>query len=39
MSEMQVSHPHKTTGKIIIFYNLTFMSLDSRREDKRFWTE
>jgi hypothetical protein len=30
----QVSHPHKTTGKIIVFYVLIFTLLDSRREDK-----
>jgi hypothetical protein len=30
----QVWHPYKTTGKIIIFYILIFMFLDSRREDK-----
>jgi hypothetical protein len=32
----QVSHPYRTTGKIIVFYILIFMSSDSRREDKRF---
>jgi hypothetical protein len=26
-------------GKIILLYILIFMFLDSRREDKRFWTE
>jgi hypothetical protein len=30
----QVSHPYKTTGRIMIFYVLTFTFLDSRREDK-----
>jgi hypothetical protein len=35
----QVSHPYKTTGKIKVFYILIFTFLDSRREDKRFWTE
>jgi hypothetical protein len=35
----QVSHPYRTTGKIIVLYNLIFMFLDSWREDKRFWTE
>jgi hypothetical protein len=35
----QVSHPYKTTGKIMVLYILTFTFLDSRREDKRLWTE
>jgi hypothetical protein len=35
----QVSHPYKTTGKIIDLYILIFTFLGSRREDKRFWTE
>jgi hypothetical protein len=30
----QFPHPHKTTGKIIVFYVLNFTLLDSRREDK-----
>ena len=29
----QVSHPHKTTGKIIVLYNLIFKFLDSNLED------
>jgi hypothetical protein len=35
----QVSHPYRTTGKIIILHILIFMFSDSRGEDKRFWTE
>jgi hypothetical protein len=35
----QASHPYKTTGKIIVLYNLMFKFLDNRREDKSFWTE
>jgi hypothetical protein len=35
----QVSHPHRTTAKVIVLYILIFMFLDSRRQDKRFWTE
>jgi hypothetical protein len=33
----QVSHPHRTTGKILHSQMFTF--LESRREDRRFWTE
>jgi len=32
----QVSHPYKTTGKIIVLYILIFKVLDSNLEDKRF---
>jgi hypothetical protein len=37
----QVSHPHKTTGRIMVLYVLNFTFLESRREDKkkRLWTE
>jgi hypothetical protein len=34
----QVSHPYKTTGKIILLCILIFVFQDSRWEDKRFWT-
>jgi phosphate starvation-inducible membrane PsiE len=34
----QVPHSYKTTDKITVSYILIFEFLDSRREDKRFWT-
>jgi hypothetical protein len=35
----QVSHPYRTTGKIIVLYILIFKCFDSNREDRRFWTK
>jgi hypothetical protein len=32
----KVSHPYKTTGRIIVFYILIFTFLGSIQEDKRF---
>jgi len=34
----QVSHPHKTTGKITVLCILCFKILERRQEDT-FWTE
>jgi phosphate starvation-inducible membrane PsiE len=35
----QVSHPYKTTGRIIILYILIFKFLDIKLEDRKFYTE
>jgi hypothetical protein len=35
----QVTHPYRTTGKIIVSYILIFKFFDSNREDRRFRTE
>jgi hypothetical protein len=35
----QVSHPYKTTGRIMVLYILTFTFIDNRQEDRRLWTE
>ena len=35
----KISHPHKTTGKIIVLYILIFKFLKSEMEDKRFGIE
>jgi hypothetical protein len=35
----KVSHPYRIIDKIIVSYIIIFTCLDSRREDKRFWTE
>jgi hypothetical protein len=35
----QVSHPYKSTGKIIVLYNLIFKFLGNKLEDKIFCTE
>jgi hypothetical protein len=35
----QVSHPYKTTGRIMVLYILNFTFLDSRQDEKRLWTD
>jgi hypothetical protein len=35
----KVSHPYRTTGKIIVLCILIFKFFDSNREDRRFWTK
>jgi hypothetical protein len=35
----QVSHPYKTTDRIMVLYILIFTFLDSRQDDKRLWTK
>jgi hypothetical protein len=35
----QVSHPYRTTVKIIFLHILMFSFIVSRQEDSRFWTE
>jgi hypothetical protein len=35
----QVSHPYKTTGKIIVLYTFIFKFWDNNLEDNRFCTE
>jgi hypothetical protein len=35
----QVSHPYRTRDRTIVLYIVILMFLDSRQEDKRFYTE
>jgi hypothetical protein len=35
----QVSHPYKTTGKIIDLFILVFIFLDNKLEDKRLYNK
>jgi hypothetical protein len=35
----QVSHPYKTTDRIMVLYILTFRFLGSWQDDKSVWTE
>jgi hypothetical protein len=37
--ETKVSHPYKTTGKILVLYILFFIFMNNKLEDKRFCTE
>jgi hypothetical protein len=32
----QISHPHKTTGKIIVLHILIYIFFDSKLEDQKF---
>jgi hypothetical protein len=34
LMRVQVSHPYKTTGRILVLYILNFTFLDSRQADK-----
>jgi hypothetical protein len=34
-----VSHPYRIIGKLKFFYIVIFTFIDSRREDRSFWTE
>jgi len=35
----QVSHPYKTTNKIIVLYIIVFVFLDNKLEEDKFCTE